>query len=191
MCHICGHTSEQFWIEPESFQKHVEAHNNVDNKTCEVCKKEFGNVASLRWHFRTVHKDVPKLKCEYEWRKYETIYPQGLEIHLKSVHVRKKIKAPRRIKAFQDESKLLNCNQCGFKTMFNHQLKLHIKSVHDKIKDIICKTCQFATTHKCVLVKHMRRKHSQILTKSESDSVNCTTPTIIKFVRKDKNISNK
>ena len=122
-----------------------------------------------------------KLKCEYEWCKYETIYPQGLEIHLKSVHTRKKNKAPRRIKAFQDESKLLNCNQCGFKTMFNHQLKLHIKSVHDKIKDVICKICQFATTHKCVLVKHMRRKHSQILSTAEDNSVKGITPTIIKF----------
>ena len=141
-------------------------------------------MASLRWHFRAVHKDVPKLRCEYSWCKYETIYSQGLEIHLKSVHQRKRTKAPRRIKALQDESKLMKCSHCDFKTMFNHQLKLHIKAIHEKIKDVVCKICHFATTHKCVLVKHMRRKHSQVVSQIDMDK-KVQSPSILKFLQKD------
>ena len=131
----------------------------MDNKQCEVCKKEFGNLASLRWHFRSVHKGETKHKCSL--CKYETIYSNGLEIHYRSVHEKKSQKAPKRKKAFQDTSKLLSCDHCEFTSMFSAQLKVHIKSVHDKIRDVICEICHFATTQKSILVKHMRRKHGK------------------------------
>ena len=51
---------------------------------------------------------------------------------------RENTKALRQIKALQDDSKLLKCNQCDFRTIFKHQIKAHIQSVHDNIKDIIC-----------------------------------------------------
>ena len=126
VCKICGYTCVEFWIDPESYRKHEEAHNNVDNKQCEVCKKEFGNLASLRWHFRSVHKGETKHKCSL--CKYETIYSNGLEIHYRSVHEKKSQKAPKRKKAFQDTSKLLSCDHCEFTSMFSAQLKVHIKS---------------------------------------------------------------
>ena len=159
VCKICGYTCVEFWVDPESYRKHEEAHSNVDNKQCEVCKKEFGNLASLRWHFRSVHKGETKHKCSL--CKYETIYSNGLEIHYRSVHEKKSQKAPKRKKAFQDTSKLLSCDHCEFTSMFSAQLRVHIKSVHDKIRDVICEICHFATTQNSILVKHMRRKHGK------------------------------
>ena len=107
---------------------------------CQHCGEYF---VALHQHILRKHETNKAWKCdECDWSHAS---PQALKVHKYHKHPNK------------DSFKV--CQICGYKSVSNNSLKLHIKAVHEKIYEHTCNTCQKQFFSKTLLNRHIRVVH--------------------------------
>ena len=95
---------------------------------CQICEKEFGNLAELNGHYDFAHSVDSKYKCELCESLFRDV--SSLYRHQRKMHGRKPVSAgPRKSKAGT-----VPCEICG--KMFSNRgnVTKHVKTVHEKKK---------------------------------------------------------
>jgi len=123
---------------------HKEAHKGVYYE-CEECGKRFGQMSSMKTHYKMVHEEEKNYKCA----KCGLQFTQNSDLtrHIKTVHDK--------IRAFKCE----HCKQ-SFGTAANR--KVHMEAVHSHIRyHCTWQGCIWTTGQKGQVKFHVRRAHTK------------------------------
>jgi KRAB domain-containing zinc finger protein len=154
-------------------------HSDEGKVKCEICKKNFKHLQSLRFH-QKIHESK-RFECQFCDLKYltegqlnhhmkfhknpeqfkclicghQTKRKEHLEMHLKTHN--------------KNREKNFRCNQCDFKTNHKQSLKSHLKS-HENLKEklrkfstaIKCEKCPSVLKSKRTYWRHFRERHKNI-----------------------------
>ena len=115
-----------------------------ENPKCDACGMVFKSESNLWRHHSKVHAKNYPFKCVRPKCEYGTDSERRLKNHVAAKHPKE-------------------CDQCEFTSRDADIMKEHHDAVHLGLKNFLCDKCEFKTGHKKALVRHLKRKHGEIV----------------------------
>lgn len=147
-CAECEYTTYTL----SNLELHIRTHTGEKPYSCSVCQKKFRTSSHLRRH-RVTHSNVEHLKCrncDYSTNKW-----LSLKRHLASHSCGESSSA---VSFYQPQNqlpfKIYVCEECGYSTAHNGNLKLHLR-IHTGEKPFKCGQCALAFRTSSHLKRHV------------------------------------
>lgn len=127
---------------------------------CDKCSYKSLNHSDVIVHFAQKHVKMDsnkKFKCSQCHHKTSNKYSLGLHIVYKHTP--------------EEFINWHKCHLCIFKSKYHHGLKHHLQTAHPgkRKPSFRCEQCDYMTHYKVSLIKHIKRKHSSVIPKSNDN----------------------
>lgn len=156
--HKCSYCGKEF-IQVGGLKAHLFHHTGENGFACEHCGKCFNRKARLQMHIRYVHEKVKPYNCSNCGKSF--VRKEDLNRH-SVLHTG--------VKAYQ-------CPVCNKTFAIKPSLKLHLLT-HNKEEPKSCSECGRAFIRQDCLLRHMRKRHRDMLDKLISNVEKKVLPAI-------------
>ena len=169
-CEFC----KQMCISVLAYKLHIRRKHRYTLE-CEVCKREFNNTPSFRTHMRIHNKEKPYActECTFSFHSKSSLFNHNKNIHTEFMQGR-------------EQSHV--CHICGKAYFTTHRLKVHTES-HNELRSHLCTQCGNGFKGTAGLKKHMERHNTPEIPCSHCNLLfTCKSNLIKHVVRRHKNV---